>query len=121
MANSATLYSTLPINCYGATSVYLYLISIDTINTDLTIRTPAAGKMVAVVGFMQDESNAHTMLFKSADTTIIRMEKAGDHHLPIGGGIVFAGARGEALKIQSTAAIDLITMYVIETDQILMA
>lgn len=119
MANTSTLVGTLPISCYGGSSVFMYTIVIDTIDTDLTIRTAAAGKMHAVVGMVHDDNTNHIMTFKTNTTSIARFEKTASYQFTIGGGIVMATKPGEALVIRSSAAVDLLLVYLIEIDQVL--
>jgi hypothetical protein len=119
MANTSTLVGTLPISCYGSSAVYMYTVTIDTVDTDLTVRTAAAGKMHAIVGLVHDDNTNHIMTFKSGTTSIARFEKTASYQFTIGGGIMLATKPGEALVIRSTAAVDLLLVYVLETDQIL--
>jgi hypothetical protein len=121
MANTSTLLGTLPIKLYGNTAVYMYSVAIDTINTDLTIRTAAAGKMQAIVGMIHDETSNHTMLIKSNTTIIGRFEKAGSYQFTIGGGIVACSVTGQAIVIQASAAIDSILIYIVEANQLLVS
>ena len=121
MANTSTLLATLPIKLYGTTSVYMYSIAIDTINTDLTIRTAASGKVQAIVGMIHDESANHTMIIKSNTTTIARFEKAGSYQFTIGGGVMACSVPGQAIVLNASAAIDAILVYVMEADQLLIS
>ena len=121
MANTSTLLTTLPIKLYGSTAVYMYTVAIDTINTDLTIRTAATGKVQAIVGMIHDETSNHTMLIKSGSTTIARFEKAGSYQFTIGGGIMACSVQGQAIVINASATIDTILIYMIESDQLLIS
>lgn len=119
MANTSTLIDTLPISVYGASSVEMYVVNIDTVDTDLTIRAAVAGKFHAMVGFLLDDSANSVVTFKSNTTTIATLEKGYSYNSNIGDGVILTSKIGEGLVIRSTHAIDAITIYVIVTDQIL--
>ena len=121
MANTATLVSTSSITIAGVDVVYGYAIAIDTINTDLTIRTPAATKMIGVVGWVHRENAAYDFSFKSSpSTTLVTIETASTTSpvpVLIGQGVLAVTVPGQALIVQSTVVVTSMLLYVIESDR----
>lgn len=121
MANAATAQTALPINVFGV-NVVPYVISIDTVDTDLTIRTPAnTNAIAAVVGLMFSEGTAATVTFKTGNTTLSGLELAANQglYLPVAKQVYIATQPGEALKVRSSAAITNMLMFVVETSRII--
>ena len=122
MANTATAQTALPIQTRGVgVNVTPYVIAIDTVDTDLTIITPAnSSAMAVVVGLMFSESTAANITFKSGSTTLLKVELSGSQglYLPLGDQVYLATQPGEALKIQSSAAITNMLMFVAETSRV---
>lgn len=121
MANTATAKTALPIQVCGV-NVVPYVVSIDTVDTDLTVRTAANDKaMVAVVGIMFSEGTAANLGLKSdSGNTYVTLELAANQglYLPLSGDVCFATQPGEDLIIRSSAAISSMLLYVIDTSKI---
>lgn len=122
MANTATVQPALPIQTRGVgVDIIPYVVSIDTVDTDLTIKTPSyTTGMVVVVGMMFSEANAQTVTFKSGTTTQVAFELAPYQglYLPLGDQVYLATQPGEALKIRSSAAFTSALIYVAETSRV---
>lgn len=121
MANSAAAQTALPIKTKGVgVDIIPYLISIDTVDSDLTIKTPTTNGLVVVVGLMFSETNAQTLTFKSGTTTQIAFELAPYQglYLPLGQQVYLSTQPGEALKIRSSAAFTSALIYVAETSRV---
>ena len=120
-ANTATVQAALPIRLpNGVGPVYPYVVAIDTTGSDLTIRTPATGNMVCVVGWQFAETNAANITFKSGTTTNVVFELAANqgvlesiHREPL-----YCTQPSEALKVQSSAAISSLLFYVVEPSRL---
>jgi len=121
MANTATLVTTSSITIAGVDVVYGYSIAIDTINTDLTIRTPAATKMIGVVGWVHGENARYDFSFKSsASTTLVTIENASTTSpvpVLIGQGVLVVTVPGEALIVGSPVIVTSMLLYIIESDR----
>jgi hypothetical protein len=121
MANTATAQTALPIKIgKGGASGYVvpYVVVIDTVDTDLTIRDPAADNYAAIVGIQYLEATAHNVTFKSGSTTLVALEKPASSGMSerIGAPIIVA-AKGDALVIRSSAAISSMLVYVAEFNE----
>lgn len=119
MANTATAQTALSIGVAGANQVIPYVISLDTTGADLTIRTPATGNMVGIVGLAYREASAHNLTIKTGSTTLLVAEFAATDagtFIPIGsGGLLAVTAKSEALVIQTSVIITSMLMYVVES------
>jgi hypothetical protein len=108
MANTATLVDTIPASLKNNQGpVFEYEIVIDTVDTDLTVRTPInSTNRVWVVGALMSESTAANLTFKTT-TKSQTMELAANQGIydKASNGFIFATAPGEALVIRSSAAI----------------
>lgn len=115
-ANSATVQTALPIRVNGLGPVYPYVVAFDTTSSDLTIRTPSSGNMVCIVGMQMSETNAANLIFTSGSTQLLTLELAANQGVydPIDEGASFCTQPSEALKIQTSAAITNMLLYVIE-------
>jgi hypothetical protein len=115
-SNSATEKTALPIRIYGAGPVRPYEIVIDTVDTDLTIRTPASGNMACIVGIDMSEGTAANFTFSTGTDTNLYMELAANQGLAqnLGEGIFYCTQPGEALKVKSSAAITGFWVNVVE-------
>ncbi len=115
-SNTATEKTALPIRVYGVGPVRPYEITLDTTDTDLTIRTPVSGNMACIVGIDLSEGTAANVTFSSASDTNLYLELAANQGLAqnIGQGIFYCSQPGEALKVKSSAAITGFWINVIE-------
>jgi hypothetical protein len=114
--NDATAQTALPIRVGGAGYVVPYLVDIDTVDTDLTIVTPATGKMACVVGAFGAETSATNVTFKSGTTTQVIPELATNQGflLPIANHALVCSQPGEALKIAASVAISSLILYIVQ-------
>jgi hypothetical protein len=121
MVNTATAQTALPIHTKSVgLDIVPHVVTIDTVDTDLTIVTPTGTAMACVVGIMFSEGTAGTLTFKSGTTTLMALELAANQglFLPLGDQIYFATQPGEALKIRSTVAITNMLIYVASTSKV---
>lgn len=83
------------------------VVSIDTLNSDLTVVAAATGKQIAVVSFSYVGSSAANVTLKSGSTTRKVLELAANSGVwkGISPEILFITAPGEALVMRSSAAI----------------
>lgn len=91
------------------------MVAIDTVDTDLTIKDPAADELVMVLGVHFSEGGAaHNLTLKSGSTTNLVLELAANQGLshPLGSGVFFVTQPGEDLIIQSSAALSNMLLYV---------
>lgn len=116
MANTATAQTGLNIRIGGNGPVVPYVCSFDTTASDLTIVTPASGKMAAVVGMFMSEANAVNVTFKSGSTTLWVPEFAANQAVydKLGNGASVITQPGEALVIQVSAAVSSMLLYVVQ-------
>ena len=121
MANTATLIQTIPcsFSTSGFSLVSQYAVAFDTLTSDLTIHTPAAGNRVALVGLYYAETDAHNLIFKSASTTLVTLQMPASSGqiagLGTGNGALIVTKAGEALVAQvTTAVISSMLVYVAE-------
>lgn len=120
MANTATAQSALPISVGDSNGVIPVVVSIDTTGQDLTILTPDSGKMALIVGMFMSEGTAANITFKSGSTTYAIPELASNQGIlfPIGQGVLVCGQPGEALKIQSSAVVTSMLIYVAQASRL---
>ena len=116
MSNAATAQTALNIRVGGAGPVTPYVCTFDTTGSDLTIVTPATGKMAAIVGAFMSETSASNITFKSGTTTLVIPELAANQGilLPIGNNILLATQPGEALKVQVSVAVSYLLLFVVQ-------
>lgn len=116
MANTATLLYTLPARAQKAGPIKVYSVSIDTTGADLTICTPASGNSVYIVGLAVSEATAANVTIKSGSTTLWVAELAANQGilLPVENGFLMATAKGQALVLQSSAAVSNLLLHVVE-------
>ena len=109
MANSSTKSDEIGAIINGSfKTVTEYEIVIDTVDTALTVHTPAATNRVFVTGVWLSEGTAANLTFASgANTKQHTFELAANQALSghTSLGFYFATKVGEALKVQSSAAI----------------
>lgn len=117
MANAA---SKIAETAMSGKTIIEYRISIDTVDTDLTIHTPASGNQVFVMNVIGSDSTAANITWKSgSSTTIVPPELAANQGL---WGKVnrdefcFFTAINGALVIQSSAAITGLLVHVYENN-----
>lgn len=116
MSNTATAQTALHIRVGGNLTVVPYVVSFDTGGQDLTIRTPATGKMIFLVGMFMSETDATNITFKSGSTTLVVPEIAANQGIlvPIKNHVILATQPSEALKMQVSVAVSSILLYVVE-------
>lgn len=119
-ANSATAKKAYRMRVYGEEPVIPYEVAIDTVGTDVTVRTPAPGNMVCLVGIELQEATAANITFTSGTDTNLYLElpAGGQFVHGIGEGVLWCTQPNEAMKFQSSAAITSFMMYVIETPRL---
>lgn len=108
MANASTLTNTIPARVGGLGPVFEYSVSIDTINTDLDIRTPTGNNRLYVVGVSLQEGTATNFTMKSGSSNTQTWELAANQGLnfPITkNSYLFATKAGEKLSVRSSAII----------------
>jgi len=122
MANTISSAVEIPIHLKGAFSdtgkVYRYIITIDT-DADLTVRSPAAGNHVGVVGGSCIQGTAFNLIWKSGSTTMEDEDYSanGGYQKRINfndGAVEHITNAGEDLIIRSANTLDSFTLYVIE-------
>jgi len=119
-ANAATAQTPLLMQIGGrAVPVTPVVVTFDTTAQDLTIFTPASGKMACVVGLNFSEGTAANLTVKSGSTTLVTWELATNQGVlsPIGNHAIFCGAVGEAIKFNVSAVISTMLVYVAEADR----
>jgi hypothetical protein len=120
MSNAATALTALPVKLYGSTKVTPIVCTFDTISTDLTVYTPGSGKFAAIVGWQYAEATAHNLTVTSGTTALATFEipASSGRDDKIGQGVVICTNPGEALKIQVSAAVSYMVVYIVETDRL---
>ena len=119
-ANSVTTYNPLPINVARSVNTIKPLsVSLDTTDS-LTLITPASGRMVCVVGLVISESTPLTLTFLSGNDILTRLEMGAYQGVlqPVGSGASFCTQPGQALKVQSSAPISQMLLYVLEESRL---
>ncbi len=117
MANTATAKSPLPISIWGATFVTPVECTFDTTGTDLVVYTPTPGNMTAIVGILYSEATAHNISLTSGSDLECTLELSANGGMSqgIGRSLVYVTQPGQALKIQTSAAISgPMIIYIIE-------
>lgn len=123
MANVATTLSAIPMAMssgkQGFSQVTPVVCTFDTLNTDLTIFTPAlATNYAAIIAMLYEEASAHTLTLTSGSTQYVTLERTtfDGIGLPLGTeGFIIVGGLGQALKIQcGTAVISSMLVYCCE-------
>lgn len=119
MANAATLVDTITCIAQNSNSVLEYAVSIDTINSDLTVYTPTtSSNRIFVVGMLQSESNPGNLILKSgatsAKTKTLELAAYQGIYSNVSPGWIYATKPGEALIIQSSMIITNLTLYLRE-------
>lgn len=124
MANTATQLTKVPFYIKGdqVQGVTPVVVTIDTINTDLTIHTPDSSRFVALMGINYAESSAHNITWKSGSNTLSVWEVgAGGNngvYIPVYKPLLSTN-RGESLIISSSANITTMLLYVVEYSTII--
>lgn len=123
MANTATLVDSQIAQPGGNMTVYEYEISIDTPNTDFTVRSaPSGTSRIWLVGALMSESAALNLIFKSYNSGTTTTNKTKTLKLsanqgvwqPIGNGYLLVTKSLDNLVINSSANITSLTLYVTE-------
>ena len=119
-ANTATAGTAIPIRMYGATKATPVVVAIDTTAQDLTVYAATSGKALAIVGWEYAEATAHNLTIKSGSNTLVVLENPANtvRDNKLGEGVPFMTAVGEALVIQSSAAITSMVIYVAEVERL---
>lgn len=113
MANSATVKEKLDVSV-TRTAASLITVTIDTVDTDLTIYTPATDNYAMITGMQYSITSAHNLTIKSGTDTLVKFERTeGGLTIPLADAWII-GAKGEALKIASSVAIANMLVYVEE-------
>lgn len=114
MANSATVKEKLDISV-TRTAASLITVTIDTVDTDLTIYTPASDNYAIITGIQYAISSSHNLTIKSGSDILVKFERGDTSGLSVPlADAWLIGAKGEALIIASSAAIDNMCVYVEE-------
>ena len=123
MANAATARTAIPMAMstgrQGFSQVTPVVCTFDTLDSDLTVYTPALNtNYAAIIGMLYEESSAHTLTIKAGSTTLVTLERTtyDGSGFPLGtGGFFVVGGLGEALKLScGTAAISSMLLYCCE-------
>lgn len=120
MANTATALTPIRVRMRAGQAKSLVtpvVVAFDTIDSDLTVFTPAAERYAAVLGMRYSEASAHSLVWKSpAATTLLTEERttfsgAFDRL----GRPIIIGQAGQALIMRcGTAAITSALLYIAE-------
>lgn len=110
MANTVTAHPNIPCNRYNLTllssPVIPLTVSIDTPNVDVDLRTATSGQYWMLIGLEYATSAAHILTFKSNSNLIIAYDMpANSRRNERIGNPILCTRVGEALKVQSSAAI----------------
>lgn len=118
MANVANKLPAITSRRWPGKGVFPVLVSIDTLDEDLTVYTPAAGASAAIVGWQYAVAAAHGLTVKSGATSLVtyQMPANSGRNDAIQGDPIIEGGVGEALKIASSAAIPSMLLYVAEVE-----
>jgi len=117
MANTATALPDLPIACLGRGQVQRVVAAIDNTGADLTIIAADANKMTALVGGSSSKTSAATtLIFKAGGVEVGRLTIANGATMneAIKDAILnaIAGAKNQAITVQSDVAVTLYLAYV---------
>lgn len=118
MANSASAQSQLPIVVSGKFdgTVTPVIVTIDTIDTDLTIFDPDTDKHVGILGIQLVSSTATNITIKSGSTTLTVLQLSANSGFSknLDGSLMLSTAKGEDLIIQASATPPVFIMYIVE-------
>lgn len=120
MANTSTLVQRIPCSFgpAGFSQVYQYTVAFDTLTSDLTIHTPATGNRAAVVGLYYADTTAHNLIWKSASTTLVTIEKpvnSGESKgLGLDGALVVTKVSEALIAQVTTGLVSSLLVYVAE-------
>lgn len=120
MANSATADTALKIYVKGAllaSPVIPVRVTMDTTSSDLTLYTPASTNYVGIVGATFSEITAATnVTLKSGSTTLTTLELAAGtpFAIPLSKNPWIVSNLGEALKVNVSAVVSTMLLYVVE-------
>ncbi len=122
MANTSTLRETLPAKVEGWNNlggIYVYQVAIDTINTDVTIRSSiTTGFRQVIVGWSHSITSDHTITFDLGDYSITDAVLARTRYgLPLSRHAMFVGKADTAIAVQSSVILTAVC-YVLEVTQI---
>lgn len=83
---------------------------------DFTLYSAVAGKHIGVLGMQYVEGDAHNLSFKSGSTTLITYQMAANSGISakLGGGVMFATNKGEALVMNCDVPVATFIVYVTE-------
>lgn len=115
-ANSATDLPEMPYGGQRGGGIYPYIVAIDTVDTDLIVRTPATGNMVCVVGLNFLQGAATNVTWKSGSTTLLTWNLAANQGIshPISKPLLCTVA-SQALVVRASVVMPNMLLYVIET------
>lgn len=118
-ANSATVGDTLPIKCSDSeieASVRPVYVNYDTTSADLTIYTPSTGFAIGADSIFLVEADAANITFKTGSTTITTAQFGANSGVIDNIDCVpfLSSEIGEALIINSDAALTPFVIYIVE-------
>jgi hypothetical protein len=118
MANSSTALNDVPAGYSQADSITeVRRVIIDTVDTALTVLTPATGKYWAITGLQYAAAAAHNLTIRSGAQDLLQYELAANTGIfhPVDSGIMlFGNAADDILEIESSAAIGSMIFYIQE-------
>lgn len=119
-ANTVTAQTALPISVGGSNGVIPTVVTIDTTASDVTLLTPDSNKMACVASVFMSEGTAANLTFKSGSTTYAIPELASNQGILtlITRGVLFCGQPGEAVKVQSSAAVSFMLFNMIQASRL---
>lgn len=110
MANTVTVHPSVPCNYYNltplSTPIIPLTVSIDTVDTDVTLRTAVSGQYWMLLGIQYAIAAAHTLTFKSGSNLLTAYNMPANSGMGerIGAPILIARVN-ESLIVQSSAPI----------------
>lgn len=118
MANVLTNLGEIPIFCLPSAlgnKTKVFKLSHDGSSGPETILTPATGNSIALCGMLYQEATAHNLTLYSGANIHVTLERVANDglYLPLGKP-AFATIAGEALRIDASAAISSMLLYVVE-------
>ena len=125
MANAATAQTAIPVIIPDSdiTKVVPVVITVDTVDSDIIILSPAAGKHAALLGLQYAESDAHTLTIKDQGTTLVTYQLAADKgfSVPISKQPMHVTGEGNDLIFSvGTAVVSTMVAYVAEFDTLVL-
>lgn len=119
IGNGSNGVNGIPVSVLGISPVYQYKVVIDTINTDLTLRTPSSNNTLCVLGWDTSVSSDTTLTFKygASSTYIAYLLKSGTNKEDaISKSVHFCLPKGAPLIVRSDVAMTNLVVKVLESD-----